>query len=107
MQKQKPDQFAYGKNNINGCPCPAQAAGREPGHDKSTYVTDAYDNKLQTSPSDFGVVDEEEAKAAWMTAIEYWEQATEQATGTSNKRRCEKYAAIGRDIAHELGWMGE
>jgi len=113
-------QFAYGKNQVEDCNCPASQAGFEPvGDDKPELrfgeIADQYDNYVALelfkrdggnienlketeiySSLSFrgylpGVVDEEIARECWMKAIEA-------------KSDSPSAARAGKKVAKELGW---
>lgn len=106
MSETQDRKFAYGSNTHDDCPCPAVVAGYKPGEEKvPTLIAGQYDVEIkQQTPSDQGIVDEQVAKEAWYTAIEYYEQKAEQERYKSDIRNHEKVAKVGREIARELGW---
>ncbi len=88
-------KFAFGRNEVGSCVCPAMAAGFEPGDgDGSLYVAEEYDKEVRNIADESyrGIVDEATAKKAWLNTVEYF------------KRTDMEEAEIGREIAEELGW---
>lgn len=90
--------FAYGKDTVAGCDCPAVRAGYQPGSgDASTGVAEWYDaivRELGFRNAD-SILSEEKAKAAWLKTIERLEEENEVGVSTA------------REIAHDLGWVQE
>ena len=92
-------KFAYGKDTIGGCSCPAVAAGYAPNTgDESTEIAETYDHYV----GEFGlgnadsIITEEEAREAWLAAIESIE---------GDEYAAERKARVGKDIAEDLGWL--
>jgi len=101
MTQTETRDFAFGGNNHDDCPCPALAAGYNPAsRDMSIDMAEKYDEILQKSPSDKGVVDEQTAKEVWFNVIAYFEFTACQ----TEDPYYEEVASVGRDIADELGW---
>ena len=73
-QSQSQTTFAYGANNLDGCECPALAAGFHPVHSDllgMDSVVDRYDTILKDQKGEIdGEVSEEEAKDAWLHALQ-------------------------------------
>ncbi|UBF21453.1 hypothetical protein HRTV-21_gp87 [Halorubrum virus HRTV-21] len=91
--------FAYGKDTIGGCCCPAVAAGFAPNTgDESTEIAETYDYYV----GEFGyenadsTLTEEEAREVWLAAVESIEQ---------DEYAAERKARVGKDIAEDLGWL--
>ena len=101
-QKRK---FAYGKNSIDGCPCPATAVGysvdgavlQAAEWYDSTVVTLGYDNA-------HSVISEQEAKEAWNQMIDDFRQHAERASDESNRIIYERIVERAIEIRDELGW---
>lgn len=89
-------QFAYGKDTIEDCACPAVAAGYSPGSgDVSTRVAEEYDDMVRTwgyANAD-STLSEERAKKCWLAALERLENR-----GLYGQD-------VARDIAEELDWI--
>lgn len=110
MSQTEKQQFAYGANTFDGCPCPATAAGYHPEENRVTAMAERYDTVLQQSPSDNGTVNEQLAKEAWLEALDYWKQTHHERT---QSEYCAEHAIeqseyaieIGETIAKELGWL--
>jgi len=99
-------KFAYGKNHVDGCPCPATAAGYSPtSNPMALLVAEQYDEQLKESSSDNGTVDEKTAKETWKAAIEYYQRTAEQIPDQGDKDWYQERADVGKEIARELGWM--
>jgi hypothetical protein len=102
-QTQNPDDFAYGRNQVNDCHCPALAAGFNPENTSPDAIrgmleaTEHYDSilKNRSNGERTGVVDERTAQEAW---IEMLEQSL-------NRGWQRKNAAL--KVALELGWCDE
>ncbi|UBF20292.1 hypothetical protein M1M41_gp039 [Halorubrum sodomense tailed virus 4] len=91
--------FAYGKDTIGGCCCPAVAAGFAPNTgDESTEIAETYDYYVREL--DLGnahsVIPEEKARQAWLAAVESIEE---------DEYAADRKARVGRDIAEDLGWL--
>ena len=89
-------EFAFGRDEVDGCKCPASRCGYNPkDKDASTKVAEGYDVVLKNKTGDrTGTVDEETAKNAWLKAKE---QAPDEQAGVS----------AGEEVAEELGWSDE
>jgi len=99
-------RFAYGSNHVDGCSCPATAAGYcPPSAIHACAVAREYDEELATCRSDSGTVDEETAKEAWKAAIRYYERTVKQTPKHKDKEWYQERLDVGKDIARELGWM--
>ena len=88
--------FAYGKDTIGSCPCPAVAAGHSPKDgDETTHVAEWYDDVVRQLDFDNAdsVISEEQAKEAWLETINQMESGHR---GNEN---------VGREIAETLGWL--
>ena len=93
------DRYAYGKDTIGDCPCPATAAGYTPGNgDASTTAAEWYDNLVRQM--DYSTADstlpEPDAKEAWLKTID---QLTHRYGPDSN------VVETAEKIAEELGWL--
>jgi hypothetical protein len=98
MTETQRERYAYGKDYIGDCPCPAAAAGYSPKNgDESTKAAEFYDDLIRqgdVSAPD-STVPAETAKEMWLDTIE--------------KLR-DRYGDKGpveaaEDIADELGWL--
>lgn len=87
--------FAFGRNEYNGCECPAVTAGFDP--EKSQFVADVvkeYDRIISRGRAEsVGIVDERQAKHAWISTIKEF-----------NYRDAPRKAEIACEAAKELGW---
>jgi len=89
-------EFAYGGNVVDGCECPAVAAGRDPVESRSLVgnVVTEYDilmsDKCRTWNSEAGIVEEQDAKKVWLEMADGLEYAEE--------------ARVAYEIARDLGW---
>lgn len=90
------ERFAVGRNVVDGCPCPALAAGYDPGQtDPSTEAAGRFDRKI-TGLTGRRTVDREYARKVWVDVMdelkaEYGVESTEYQTA--------------EDIAHTIGWL--
>ena len=91
--------FAYGKDTIGGCCCPAVAAGYAPNTgDESTEIAETYDyyvRELDLDNAD-SIITEKEARQAWLAAVESIDQ---------DEYAADQKARLGEDIAEDLGWL--
>lgn len=91
--------FAYGKDTIGGCCCPAVAAGYAPNTgDESTEIAETYDyyvRELDLDNAD-SIITEKEARQAWLAAVKSIEQ---------DEYAADRKARLGEDIAEDLGWL--
>jgi len=96
MMRNQPDEierFAVGRNVVDGCPCPALAAGYDPSQgDPSTTVAGRFDRQI-TGPT---TVDREYARTVWFNVMrklkaQYGVESTEYQTA--------------EDIAYTIGWL--
>lgn len=93
------ETFAYGKDTVGSCECPAVQAGYSPGNgDDSSEVAAWYDETVEMLgySNARSIITEEKAKKAWLEAIE----AVEEDASTSNE-----HAEVAREIAEVLGWL--
>lgn len=93
-------QFAYGKDEMDGCPCPAVAAGYSPASgDSSIEPAEWYDSviksEFRSATEPYSPLSEEEAREAWNMTIE-------QLTGRYG--RDSEIVQTAEEIANELGW---
>jgi hypothetical protein len=93
------ERFAFGSNKEDGYPCPALAAGYNPGkRPENTVVAGKYDEKVAAAMEfGWGTVSEREAKEAWLKVLR--EQERKGALGDSLKKE------FARKVAAELGWL--
>jgi len=88
--------FAFGKNKVNECECPALAAGFDPREQKAAEeVAVEYDGVcelLRTGHDKYGKIQEKEAKEAWLRAVSGCPK-------DSGKRK------VGEKVAEKLGWL--
>lgn len=92
-------QFAYGKDTIGECECPAVAAGFEPRTgDDSTMPAEMYDEQVRELgfTSARSTIDESDAKKAWLKMIQKMERFP-----YANDVNLE----TAKNVAEELGWM--
>jgi len=93
-------KFAYGRDKVGGCKCPATTAGYNPSNgNSSTPVAEEYDSivvKIISDKKAVPTVEEEKAKEAWLKAIE--KMAQKYGKESFNYK-------TGVDVAEELGWM--
>ena len=93
--------MAFGKNEVDGCSCPAVAAGEVLRDSSVRRIAWRYDDLLDREVKDdssmgwFGTVSEEKAKKYWLQAIEDIEEFGDK-----------EAAEAGQKIARELGWVG-
>lgn len=96
MRETENREFAYGKDSVDGCVCPAVAAGFSPSSgDDSIVVAERYDQEVKDKnlTTARSIIDEEAAKEAWLSALEHLE-------------RKEMYQLeVGREIARRLDWL--
>lgn len=89
-------QFAYGKDTMGDCPCPAVAAGFSPASgDGSLTAAEWYDDavyQLDLENAD-SILSESDAETAWSEMISSLE-----------KRDMPESVEVAREIADELGW---
>jgi len=87
--------FAFGRNVHNECECPAIAAGRDPQKDKDVFdVSIEYDSIVTAGQNkSVGIIDERQAKSAWLGAIRVFESHANH-----------EQADVAKEIAEELGW---
>lgn len=88
-------QFAWGVDRFDGCRCPAVEAGYNPSNvDESTSMAETFDRMVSSSNFDsVALVPEDVAEKCWRRAISYLEEQDDDGG-----------AAVGREIAEELGW---
>ena len=95
-------KFAYGRDKVGGCKCPASTAGYDPSSgEESTVVAEQYDeilysNEIFKKHQDDRIINEEKAKEAWLQAVE----RTAQYYGENSN-----FHQVAVNIAEELGWM--
>lgn len=94
-------RYAFGLDEVNGCPCPAAAAGFDTATNEwARSIADRYDKKVRLQlgtdvvEGDRGTVPEETAKGCWLDALE--EAKLEEFDETP--------VSIGETVADELGW---
>jgi isopentenyl phosphate kinase len=89
--------FAYGRDEINECTCPAVTAGYEPASgDNSLTPAEQYDEQIERLgfATDLkGVVSEDQAKRAWLSMLN--RMKTQEISGHK----------VAEEIAEELGWI--
>jgi len=94
------NKFAYGRDEVQSCKCPASSAGYSPLQgDSSTIVAEEYDSIVVTRFSDgdkVSVIREEKAKKAWLQAVEKMAQRYGEGS---------EFYQTAVDVAEELGWM--
>jgi len=93
-------RFAYAKDRINGCECPAVAAGYQPSSgDDSLLVAETYDGIVRDRElgSANCIIDEDTAKEAWLAAIE---DIRERFPDDNHES-----ITAAEDVAEELGWL--
>jgi hypothetical protein len=92
--------FAYGRNHLDGCSCPAITAGyTEADMDDSEVFETAYNfDQIVGEMKDkhYGIVSEERAERAWFKSIKRMK--------SKGKSRS---VSIAREIATTLGWSDE
>ena len=99
-------KFAYGKNHVDSCQCPAVAAGYNPDTTHSVQgVAVRYDGELRDVSDDSGTVSEGSAKRAWQAAIEHFEHRAKQTPKQEDQDWYQERADVGKEIARELGWL--
>lgn len=88
-------KFAFDGDTVEGCECPAVAAGYEPMNDESLTVASLYDSAVYQLDFDSPnrIISEEQAKKAWFEAME-----------TVKEGYKERHFEIAQEIAEELGW---
>lgn len=91
--------FAYGKDTVGDCECPAVRAGFSPGSgDETTAPAERYDEVVRELGYDnsFSTLTEEEAKDAWLTMID-------QLKGHYH----EDFEGVraAEEVAETLGWL--
>ena len=99
---QTQQQFAYGKDTIQGCECPARAAGFAPSDgDESTAVAEWYDSAVKDVGNTHysSIISEQKAKEAWLEMIDQMEKRVD------SIYKGERDLQIAREIADELGWL--
>lgn len=89
-------QFAHGADKFEGCDCPAVAAGFDPQEDNVVVVASRYDIEIEGPRASTGLVSEEEAKEAWLDAIDYLEESDHGSVSH------EAYKVV-----ENLGWVSE
>lgn len=72
-ETQTPERFAYGANELNGCSCPAMAAGMNPSASGEGHIpglleaAEQYDILLENQRGEYdGIIIKEIAKGAWI-----------------------------------------
>ena len=89
--------FAFGGNVVEGCDCPAVAAGFHPARDQDVLeVATAYDSVIMAwndNEQSSGIIDEQQAKSSWLGIIQMFEC-----------HRNHKQAEVAKEIAKELDW---
>lgn len=102
-------QFAYGVNVCDSIMCPARAAGIESSDPLwETPVVEKYDEQLERSPSDMGVVDESKAKEAWLVMLEYYrntKQCSEKQGAGGAPSYYDNYIQFAETVAERLDWL--
>lgn len=99
---QTQQEFAYGKDTIQGCECPARAAGFAPSDgDESIAVAEWYDCAVKDvgNANYSSIISEQEAKEAWLEMIDQMEKRT------ASIYKAERDLKVAREIAEELGWL--
>lgn len=91
--------FAYGKDTIGDCECPAVRAGFSPGTgDKTTAPAEWYDGVVRDLgfSSPHSTIEEEKAKTAWLKTIE-------QLKGRYHEDS--EVVRAAEEVAEDLGWL--
>ena len=98
---QSTTKYAYGRNTVGTCGCPAIVAGFNPDCDQTAEAAEYYDDFVRDDVGEAhkGVVNEEIAKHAWMKAIDLLDQQRQDYPYWENE-----YEAA-RDVAKALDWM--
>lgn len=92
-------QFAYGKNTIAGCECPAVAAGFEPASgDDSILAAEMYDEQVAENgfTNAQSIINEEAAKESWLAMIEKMDRLS---YGNYDNLQ------VAKDVAEKFGWL--
>jgi len=97
--------FAFGRNETDGCSCPAVTAGFDPITNETLLsVAEQYDDEIQTDVGiSHGVVDESKAKEAWLNVIEHYGDFDDEEMHPTYREEREE----ARKIAAELGWLDD
>lgn len=109
--KTTPDEFAFGDNTFDGCPCPMEAANKAGPNGEAMTVAEEYDKIVREILDDRvheGTIPKSVAKRAWMEAVKITDQNAEayKAKSGAADREHGKYleacAQIGREIARTI-----
>ena len=95
----KEKKYAYGKDTIGDCTCPAVEAGFMPSSgDKTTASAEWYDNVVKELgySNAQSTIPEEHAKKAWLTTIEQLE---------SKYHKDTEVVRAAKEVAKQLGWL--
>jgi len=105
MNEDNTTEFAFGKNTVDGCPCPALAAGYNPSYNsKAVIVAEQYDSIFQEEIVGTGTVTEEQAREAWKEVIDHFVKRRDQADDESDAQYYAERVELARDVKDELGW---
>lgn len=99
MSESESKEFAYGKDTIGDCACPAVKAGYDPGSgDESTVLAEEFDAMVVSvgAANAQSTVSEPFARKAWLKAI----RNIKQRFGADSTEY-----AIGVEIAEKNGWL--
>lgn len=99
-----PERFAFGRDVVDDCPCPARVAGYDTtGNLKAREIAGDYDVTVRALFNDAtkGTLSAENAKEAYLQALRDME---ERYIPVPDGEKIPEQLQIAREIAVELGW---
>jgi len=99
-------RFAFNHNTVDGCPCPAFAAGYNPNNDSIVCeIAEQYDERAYTfAARDSGTLPEHNARQAWDQTIELLKDRSDNAETERIADHYHEMVKLANEIADELGW---
>lgn len=104
------EEYAFGKNQMDGCKCPALAAGHDPMDGGfAREVAERFDTTMRNEHEiGAGTVPESEARRAWRKMMSELKKQTELYEGKEyvvQPTPAKGALKEAREVADELGWL--
>jgi hypothetical protein len=98
-------EFAFGSNHVDGCSCPAQAAGFDVSDDIVIMVAEEYDDKIRAREKcSEGIVGSYTAKTVWDNVIDDLEQRLDDVESPDEIEIIREQLDVARKVADTLSW---